>query len=412
MTNVLELFLGILTAMGGFVEVGELTFAINAGAKFGYSLLWVAALGTVGIIVYGEMAGRVVAVRNQPVFNLIRERVGFDAGLITLIAASAVNVLTCAAEIGAVALIWQLLVGWPYRLWVVVAFFVMALCVWVLPFRWIERVFGLGGLLLVIFPIVAVMQGPAWGDVAAAFVPNLPPLESSQEFKLYAYYAVALTSSIMLPYETYFYSSGGVEDKWKPSDITLNRVIVIVGFVLGSMLSVALIMVGSQFFGPRHAEPQLPGIVATSASAQFGVVGLLVAVAGMFFAFAGAAIETALCAAYNLAQFFGWPWGKFRRPREASRFTLGWIGAFLLGTMIILTGIDPVAVVEYSIVFSVVILPLTYLPLLLVANDERMMGEHVNGRAARILGWFYLGVTTIAAVAAIPLLVLTHGGQG
>ena len=126
MTNVLELFLGILTAMGGFVEVGELTFAVNAGAKFGYSLLWVAALGTLGIIVYGEMAGRVVAVRNQPVFNLIRERVGFDAGLITLIAASAVNILTCAAEIGAVALIWQLLANWPYRVWVVIAFFVLA----------------------------------------------------------------------------------------------------------------------------------------------------------------------------------------------------------------------------------------------------------------------------------------------
>jgi len=42
--NILELFLGILTAMGGFVEVGELTFAVNAGAKFGYSLLWIAGI--------------------------------------------------------------------------------------------------------------------------------------------------------------------------------------------------------------------------------------------------------------------------------------------------------------------------------------------------------------------------------
>lgn len=412
MTNVLELFLGILTAMGGFVEVGELTFAVNAGAKFGYSLLWIAALGTLGIIVYGEMAGRVAAVRNQPVFNLIRERVGFDAGLITLVAASAVNVLTCAAEIGAVALIWQLLAAWPYRVWVVIAFFVLTLCVWVLPFRWIERVFGLGGLLLVIYLIVAFMQVRDWGDVGRAFLPNLPALDSSQQFKLYGYYAVALTSSIMLPYETYFYSSGGVEDKWKPSQIGMNRVIVIVGFVLGSLLCVALIMVGHQFFGPRHAEPQLPGIAALSAAAPFGVVGLLVAIAGMFFAFAGAAIETALCAGYNLAQFFGWPWGKFRRPREASRFTLSWIAAFAIGTLIILTGIDPVSVVEYSIVFSVVILPLTYLPLLLVANDERLMGEHVNGRLAKVLGWFYLALTTVAALAAIPLLVMTHGGQG
>jgi manganese transport protein len=412
MTNFLELFLGILTAMGGFVEVGELTFSINAGAKFGYSLLWITAIGTLGIIVYGEMAGRVAAVRGQPVFNLIRERAGFDAGFITLIAATAVNVLTCAAEIGAVALIWQLLADWPYRLWTVIAFLVLALSIWVLPFRWIERVFGLGGLLLVVYLVVAVAEGPKWGDVASAFVPNVPTLESTQQYKLYAYYAVALTSSIMLPYETYFYSSGAVEDKWKPSDISLNRVIVIVGFVLGSLLSVALVMVGTQFFGPRHAEPQLPGVVATSAAAQFGTAGLLVAILGMFFAFAGAAIETGLCGAYNIAQFFGWPWGKFRRPREASRFTLTWLAVFVLATLIILTGIDPVSVVEYSIVFSVVILPLSYLPLLLVANDERLMGAHVNGRLAKLLGWIYLAITTIAALAAIPLLVLTHGGQG
>ena len=410
--NILELFLGILTAMGGFVEVGELTFAVNAGAKFGYSLLWIAGMGTVGIIVYGEMAGRVAAVRGQPVFNLIRERGGFDAGLVTLTAATAVNVLTCAAEIGAVALVWQLLADWPYRLWVVIAFLVLVLSVWVLPFRWIERVFGLGGLLLVIYLVVALVEGPAWGDVGAALMPNVPVLESSQQYMLYAYYAVALTSSIMLPYETYFYSSGAVEDKWKPSDIALNRVIVIVGFVLGSLLCVSLIMIGSQFFGPRHVEPQLPGVVATSAAAQFGTAGLLVAVLGMFFAFAGAAIETGLCGAYNIAQFFGWPWGKFRRPREASRFTLTWLAVFVLSAIVILAGVDPVSVVEYSIVFSVVILPLTYLPLLLVANDERVMGAHVNGALAKVLGWIYLAITTVAALAAIPLLVLTHGGQG
>jgi manganese transport protein len=50
-----EIFLGILTAMGGFVEVGELVFSVNSGARFRFSLLWVVALGTVGIIAYCEL---------------------------------------------------------------------------------------------------------------------------------------------------------------------------------------------------------------------------------------------------------------------------------------------------------------------------------------------------------------------
>src|SRR3982751_602656 len=145
MDKALELFLGILTAVGGFVEIGELTFSLNAGVKFGYHLLFVIALGTVGIIVYCEMAGRVAAVAGQPVFNLIRERVGVSLGAVTLAAAIAVNLLTCAAEIGGIAFVWQLIAPMPYRAWVAAAVVFLVIAVWVLPFKWIERVFGLGG---------------------------------------------------------------------------------------------------------------------------------------------------------------------------------------------------------------------------------------------------------------------------
>ena len=56
-----EIFLGILTAMGGFVEIGELTFTLNAGTRFAYQLMWVTLVGTVGLMVYCEMAGRIAA---------------------------------------------------------------------------------------------------------------------------------------------------------------------------------------------------------------------------------------------------------------------------------------------------------------------------------------------------------------
>ena len=103
MGKLAEVFLGILTAMGGFVEIGELTFTLNGGRRFEYALLWVVLLGTVGIMVYCEMAGRIAAVKHQAVFSLIRERDGFSAGLLTLVAANIVNLLTCAAAVGGVA---------------------------------------------------------------------------------------------------------------------------------------------------------------------------------------------------------------------------------------------------------------------------------------------------------------------
>jgi manganese transport protein len=410
--KVLEIFLGILTAMGGFVEIGELTFTLNGGRRFEYALLWVVLLGTVGIMVYCEMAGRIAAVKHQAVFSLIRERDGFSAGLLTLVAASIVNLLTCAAEVGGVALLWQLLSGWPYRGLLLAALFFFVIVVWSTPFKWIERIFGLGGLLMIVFIVAAVRLDPDWGSVGAGLVPSLPRGAGGRDTLMYAFYGVALLSSIMLPYETYFYASGGIEDRWKPADVTLNRVVVIIGFTLGATLAAALVVVGAEFFKPHSIDPALPGTAALAAGDMFASVGLYVALLGMFFAFAGAAIETALSAAYNLAQFAGWPWGLDKRPREAPRFALAWIVVFVLATGVVMTGIDPVSVVEYSIVFSVVVLPLSYFPVLAVARDRGIMGPYANGPLANVLGWFYLALITVAALAAIPLFVATHAGQG
>jgi Mn2+ and Fe2+ transporters of the NRAMP family len=408
----LEIFLGILTAMGGFVEIGELVFSVNAGARFGYALLWVVVLGTLGIIVYGEMCGRIAAVSQQPVFTLIRQRVGYAAGLGTLIAANAVSLLTCAAEIGGLALLLKLLFGLNYFLFVAVALIFLLVCVWFMSFQVIERVFGLLGLMMVIFVVAGIYVTHDWQSVAWGFVPNIPQVDTSSDYYVYAYFVVALISSIMLPYETYFYAAGVVEDGWNPADINLNRIIVIVGFSLGALLSIGLILIGGSFLKPLLIEPQLPGTAALAPALVFGKWGLIIAILGMFFAFGGAAIENALTGAYNLAHFFGWSWGKFRPPKDAPRFNLAWIVMFLLAALIIITGVDPVQVVEYSIIFAVVILPLTYFPMLLVARDKDTMGHFANGWLADILGWIYFVIIVLAALAAIPLLIITHGGEG
>src|SRR5690242_4525717 len=161
MQNILELFLGILSAMGGFVDIGELVFTLDGGAKFGYSLLWVTLIGTLGIIVFSEMAGRIAAVTHLSIFDVVRQHVGVSAGLGTLVAAILVNLITCAAEIGGVAMVLKLLSDWPYRLAIVIGLLVLLAASWFLPFKWIERTFGLLGLFMIVFIFSAVSFDPA-----------------------------------------------------------------------------------------------------------------------------------------------------------------------------------------------------------------------------------------------------------
>jgi Mn2+/Fe2+ NRAMP family transporter len=108
---------------------------------------------------------------------------------------------------------------------------------------------------------------------------------------------------------------------------------------------------------------------------------------------------------------FGWEWGKYRHNAGAPRFTLTWIAMLVVGLLIVV-GVDPILVTELSVIFAVVALPLTYLPILLVANDRAYMGRHSNGVLANVFGIFYLVVVLVIAAAAIPLLLLSNMGQG
>jgi Mn2+/Fe2+ NRAMP family transporter len=410
--NPLELTLGIMTAVGGFVDISELVFAGKAGSTFGYALIWVFVVATIGIMVFGEMSGRVAAVAKQPVFNLMRHRLGLKLGLVTLIASLIANLITCAAEVGGVALILNYLTNGPYMLLAVVSAAVMMISMWVLPFKWFERAYGLLGLFLIVFLAALVAIKPPWHELAGGLVPQVPAGLSTKELLVFGYFTVAIVSAVMFPYEAYFYSSGGIEEEWGPKDLPMNRITCTIGFGLGSLLAIAILASSAQLFGPANVDPQIPGTTALDAAIPFGKWGLVLALLGMLFAVAGAAVETCMANAYSIAQFFGWEWGRHRKPWDAPRFTVAWIVFFAAALAIILTGIDPMTLVEYAVLFSILVLPMTYLPLLLLAGDKSYMGQYANGIVAKGLGWFYFAVITLAAVAALPLYFLTSGGQG
>ena len=377
--KIFQVALGILAAIGGFVDIGDLVFNVAAGATFGYQLLWVIVIGVVGIIVYSEMCGRVAAVSGKAVFDAVRERLGFKVGLVALISAQVVNLMTLTAEIGGVAICLQLLSGLSYRWMILVAGVAFAIVVWVTPFEWIERVFGYGGLCMLVFAVAAVKLHPSWGAVAHGFVPHM----DTQSPLLYAYFAIGLLGAAMTPYEVYFY-----------------------GF-----LSFSLMIVGGALFLDKGVQPEFLGSIALGVEVPLGQIGLLLALVGILFAVGGASIDTLFSGAYNLAQFLGWEWGRYRHPRGAPRFTATWLVLLVLALGAVMTGVDPVQLTEYAVIFSAVALPLTYIPIFLVANDRAYMREYTNGRLGNILGLVYLVVIMVIALTAVPLMILTNVGQ-
>jgi Mn2+/Fe2+ NRAMP family transporter len=409
MKRILQVFLGILTAIGGFVDIGDLVANALVGARFGMSLAWVVVVGVAGICLFADMSGRVAAVSGRGTFDLVRERLGPRVGLLNLSASTLVTFLTLAAEIGGVALALELATSVSYLLLVPLVAFLVWLVIWRMPFEQMERAFGLAGLALLVFAVGLWQLGPDWGQLAdAALHPTVP---NGEGHPTYWYYAIGLFGAAMTPYEVFFFSSGAVEEGWTRKDLGTERLNVYIGFPLGGLLSLAIAGTCAVVLMPQGIAVDHLDQVALPTVLALGKVGLAFLIVGFVAATFGAALETALSTGYSVAQYLGWQWGKHVAPREAARFHAVVLVSIVLGAMLILTTLDPIKVTEYSIVFSAVALPLTYFPILVVANDRGYMGDEVNGRVVNTLATGYLLLIVVAAVAAIPLMLATKAGQ-
>jgi manganese transport protein len=402
--GVLQVALGVIAAIGGFVDIGDLVFNSQAGATLGYSALWAVPVGLVGIMLFAEMSGRIVAVAKKPNFVLVKERYGPRLGMLTLVASLVLTVLTLSAELGGLGFVLNYFFDVSVGFFVLVAVLAIAAAIYFLPFGGLERIFGYLGLALLIYLAASIKLDPDWGDVGRGFVPE------SQGVTVYWYFVVGLIAAALMPYEIYFYSSGAVEEGWDEQDIKVNKANAFIGFGLGGLLSVAIVVAAAQVLKPESISPESIGTVALIAQSPYGELGLILAFVGILFAVGGATIDTAFSAAYNLAQYNGWKWGKRFGLLEEPRFSLSLAGFLLAGFAIAETGVDPIELTEYAVIFSIPVLPLTYLPILLVGNDRATMGEHVNGPFARALGWLYFGLICVLALAAPVLFVATNGG--
>ena len=256
--------------------------------------------------------------------------------------------------------------------------------IWRVRFSVMENVTGILGLSLIVFAVSVFLLHPDWSALSHQVVsPTIPSAESAAT---YWYYAIALFGAAMTPYEVFFFSSGAVEEHWTVKDLGTSRLNVLVGFPLGGLLSIAIAAGATIVLLPAQIEVTSLSQVVMPVVAAGGKLALAFVVIGIIAATFGAALETTLSSGYTLAQFFGWAWGKFRRPAEAARFHTVMLVVVIACAAVLFTGIDPILVTEYSVVFSAIALPLTYLPILIVANDPGYMGEHVNGRATNIAG--------------------------
>lgn len=405
MKKILQLTLGIVTSIGGFLEVGSITTAAQGGAEFGYRLAWSILLGTICLIFLVEMSGRLAAVAKQTIVDAIRERFGFSFFMVLLAFMTIVSYLVLSSELGGVSLALQIATGVSYRWWALPVAFVGWLLIWRGTFSIIENGTSLLGLVTIVFAVAAFKLHPDWHATAIALAPSLPPHDSAR----YWFLVVSILGASITPSLMFFYSSGAIEDKWDASFVGANRAVATIGMAFGGALSIAVLLVAALVFHSRGIRIDTFEQMALLLSTPLARTGFILFIVALAVACLGAALEIKLALAYMFAQGFGWAWGEDLAPRDDARFATVYTVVAILAPVPLILGVDPLKLTVMSMALTAATLPLAIVPFLFVMNDKRRLGEYTNGWVGNSVVVLIIVMASVLAFITIPLEIIGGG---
>ncbi len=406
MKKALALALGIVTSIGGFLDMGALATSAQAGANYKFQLLWTIAIATFLVIFLVEMSGRFAAATRKALPDAIREHFGFTFWLLPFFVLSLSHLLVLGTEIGGICFALHLITGLPTSVWALPVGLLLVTFLWRSTFNTIENSTSLLGLITLAFVIAAVSHHPPMKDVMAGFIPTLPVQEPLKYWGI----AVSIVGAVLSPYLFYFYSSGAVEDDWDASYIGVNRGIAALGMGFGSVVAIGALVVAATVLAPRGIAVDDYHQAALMLTDAFPFWGFLLFAVGLGIACLAASLEVALSMAYATAQTFGWNWGESLDPREDARFSMVYTGAIALSSLIILVGVDPLKLTILAMATEAAVLPFVALPFLILMNDRKLLKEHANGWISNTIAVVVLLLALVLTVVSIPLAFLGGGG--
>jgi len=401
MKKIVEIALGIVTSVGGFLEIGSIATAAQAGADFSFQLIWTIVLGGLCIIFLVEQAGRFSAVSGRTIPDAIRERFGFNYFAFLYIVLALVSLLVLAAEIGGVCIALELATGIHFQWWTIPAAILIWLVMWKGTFGVIEKGVSVLGLVTLCFVVGAYLINPPEAQVLRGALPSLPQHDKAH----YWFVAVSVLGATISPYLYFFYSSGAIEDEWNEGYVGVNRIIATGGMTFGSVISIGVLILAAMIFAPQGVKiehySQLPQLLVP----VFGYWGYWLLVASVGIACLGAALEITLEIAYFTAQGFGWNWSENQRPRDEARFAAAYTLTIILAALITITGIDPLKITIFSMALTAATLPVSIVPFLFLMNDYSYVRVYRNGWFSNAVVIVIISLAFVLAVVSIPLQI-------
>jgi Mn2+/Fe2+ NRAMP family transporter len=386
---------GIITANVDNDAGGIATYS-QAGADFGYSLLWTLIPITAALILVQEMSARMGVVTGKGLSDLIRERFGVKATFYVLLALLVANLGNTVAEFIGVAESLEI-----FGISRFVSLPCVAVIVWMLVVkgtaRIVERIFLIACVFYVSYLIAGFLAHPDWHEVAVgSFKPTLALTGPALTM------VVTLVGTTIAPWMQFYLQGAIVEKGVRLEDYSLSRLDVVVGCIVTDVVAFFIVLAcGATIYkAGGHIETAKDAAVALRPLA--GRWASMLFAFGLFNASLFAASILPLSTTYYVCEAFGWESGIDKRREDAPQFYFLYTAMIVVGAgLVMIPGLPLLKILLLSQTANGVLLPFILIFMLLLAGDERLMGRYRNGPLLNAISWFTTAALILLTAAML-----------
>lgn len=393
---------GLIAANAGNDAGGIATFS-QAGASYQYSLLWALAISGFCLAIVQEMCARMGVVTGKGLADLIREQFGVRWTALAMLALLIANTGVTVSEFLGIGAAVQVLANDPQTPFVYIIVPLAGLILWWLvikgSYRRVEKVFLIMSLGFLAYIPAAFAAHPDWRTVGHELI--LPGLNSSSGYLLTA---VALVGTTISPYMQFFVQSSVADKGIHAGDYLYEQLDIYSGTIFAMIIAAFVVITTGATLYPNHpvntaidAAFALQAFAGKYASLLFGI--------GLFGASLLAAAVLPLSTSYALCEAFGFERGVSRSFHEAPVFQSIFTGLIILGVLVTL--IPGLPIIQVLIVLqdlNAAMLPILLVFIILLVNNRRLMGRHVNKLGFNIISW---GIVVVITILIVLLLLST-----
>ena len=399
---------GIITANVDNDANGILTYS-QAGAQFGYMLLWTMIPTTIALIVVQEMCARMGAVTGKGLSDLIREEYGLRITFLMMIGILITNFGNVVGEFVGIAGSMELFGVSRY-----ISVPICAVIVWLIAvkgqYKSVEKVFLVASFFYITYIFAGVLSKPAWIEAVKATVK--PPEMAALRHDTYLYMVIGVVGTTIAPWMQFYLQWSVVEKGITRRQYTASRLDVIVGCIFTDVVAWFIIVAcAATLYLHGNRDIRDAADAAQALRPLAGDWAYLLFALGLFNASLFAASILPLSTAYTVCEGLGFESGVGRKFSEAPAFY--WLYTVLIaagGVVVLIPGLPYIKIAVFSQVVNGAVLPGVLIFMLLLINKKELMGEYANKTTFNIIAW-----ATTAIMIVLTLLYvygLIRGGTG